>query len=550
MAGIIRGGFKGGSFKEYTKPEAMQSKPIEKPKEESWNEYIRRNIAKAPALAYQAGRSGLGLGNIAESAAREAGAPQWLQNVQRALLPSSQQANEEAEWLANRYAEGQQGLSIGNVLQRAMSGAGVPESAPAQKVARAITPEKVSGKYYTESRPEDYWAEQALMAAPFLGAGAAASGLGGLLKAGATQAGIYGGSKIGSALGQEIGQYADLPETGGHLGGLAGGVLGAGAPKIAHKLTTRPSAILKPLIEKTEHATMQNARRKVVDYEKEINRLKGEITPLYNKAEALEGVAERKPNINIGNISNALSKVTQEIIEVVGESELKNINSALEPLKTKLNGGELSVTSAKKFEKTLNAKRYDKSASNDLKNALAPIAKSLEDFIVKNSAGESGKAYLEAKKAKSSLEQLKKNKQDFQKQQKLEFTEAKDRLNILDKAVQKSNKPAAALGGIIGALGIKAVGTLGGSALAGVAGGIAKGYQFLKNEINITKHALQTHPELHAQWLKLYQDAPKLPVAQLVASINMLTDQTEQAIAEEPQKPKGGRGIIKGGFKY
>ncbi|CAM5999028.1 unnamed protein product [Sphagnum balticum] len=411
-----------------------------------------------------------GLGDVAEAGLREANAPDLLRGIQRVLAPSFQQAKDEAEWGADKLLQGQEALS--NLI-----GAKQPK-------------EKLTGKYFTESRPEDWFPELLTHAAVPLGIGAKFRGLKGLGKAGLRHLGMIGGSKIGGAVGGEVGGAIGFPETGEKAGNLLGGLTVAATPKAIKKFNNRPSKFFS-----------------LDEYDKRANALEKTITPLYEKAEQLE----HGKTGDITSLNSALTSLNEQLALGADPADVKLINSIVSPLETEISNGTSSLKNLKQFEKNYNAQIYDKNTSSSFKQLMRPLNNAVAAKIAEIGSPEHTETYLASKSAKREHQNLKKGRKAVE-------------------AIHKLSKDES-LRGAISSLALGALGHVLGKGIIGAAfAGAKEGYKLWNKNTAIAARVLENNPAWHAEWVKLGEDMSYLPYPEIVERIKPLAKKLDNAV--------------------
>lgn len=379
---------------------------------ESWGEYATRNVAKIPALAYQTARSGLGVGDIINILAKRSPISiPGAETLRRGLLPTMQEANQE----------------ISQVLP----------------------------KYYTESRPEDFWPEFALTTIPLMGKNALTS-LPGLAKGGLQALTILGGAEAGKAIGGSIGEQFGDEELGQLVGGLGGGI---GAHKLAGKVVHRPSSLTekvgakeKNLFEQGKLARLAQAEQeygpKIAQLEKDrikatlavpkqksafdsvkkdsINDLRSDITNYKHSIDTLDKSrnanykkAAELEKSKIGptkDLMEKLKQVSDNMEHGVDMADQKLLNDNLGQLRHKAQKGELPLSIAKQFQKNFNDQIYNYNMSRNFKKYMGEVTQSLNEFIEQTGGPEHSKYWKQAEQETRQLKQLQRGQKDFIKE--------------------------------------------------------------------------------------------------------------------------------------
>jgi len=281
MGRVVSGGMEGLSS---TKAQPISQQPAQavEQSEETWPQYIGRNVAKIPSMAYTAASTGLGLGD--------------LEHLMRTEL-----AGDPEEW--PNY-----------VL-------GFKTSEQARRESRQAFPESWKD-YATQSRPGDRPAEFLATELPMIAATGGFSSLPALGRSALQSAGILGGSEALGALGQEVGQTFGAPGTGRAIGSIAGGH--AGGLAASKRLNILPTKAMAP--------------------EKIIQDLKEQQRPTYDAAIALEGPTlgnAKKLNATLNNVEQNIGlgmakhdrDYLSDILNSVGSS-IKNNGLTLEQAKS------------------------------------------------------------------------------------------------------------------------------------------------------------------------------------------------------------------------
>ena len=394
--------------------------------EEGWPEYIVRNAAKIPAVTYSNVRSGLGLGDILK-VTQGAGMTPEAKKAQKWLIPTHEEAREE----------------IAQIL---------PE-------------------YFTKERPGDRWAEFAAgEVAPALLTGglsslrsAAKYGANTLKSLAATTAGSTAGSLPGQLLGNETLEK---------LGGLAGGV-GAGlyagasktkrptqllhqveesafesskaqrlqalkdeaAPIIAERKKELRDSILKfpkeiDAFESLQKKQIKNVEKEIKSYHQRIKDLEAKAKPLYQEATELaegikapandfkDAIKQARRDIKIGLTSSERSDVSNNI---------KSLNEIIKKTKGSKDISAL-LPEVKLLKQRFNNQIYSESrppSTKNFKSAMAPLVKSLNDFIDEAGGETHGAAWHSAEEATKELKLLQKDQKEFQQAKMAEIKDIK-----------------------------------------------------------------------------------------------------------------------------
>jgi hypothetical protein len=497
MAKILAGGF---NFKRPTtnEPGNISPQQIEEQAPESWGEYGLRNIAKMPALGYETIRSGLGIGNLLEPLSR--------------LIPDVNVSLPGMPVGGSTFQEARRGL--------------LPTTAEAGKELSFLP------KYMTESKPGDWPAEFALTELPFLAAGGAFKSLpklgSGLAQSismlGAGQAGQLGGELVGEALGSE--------QLGGQIGGLLGGIAGQKALSYG---VNRPSRYLPEKVKTQQIKTIHN---EIADYKQAITNLDRERTKNYSAAQKFEQ--------NKAGSSEPLLKKTYEVANNITEgvdlADQKLITDNLAMLENATRKGEMSLESAKRFQKNFNDQIYNYNMSRNFKKYMGDIVGELNNFITNVGGEEHGKSWQTAEAQTRELKQLKKDEKVFLKEKETAIKQIQKAKGLEFTAKEQGAINKWGLAGLA-----SVAGYFGGGYQAGLlAGGLVKGVQKLKDEIKIVRDVMKNHPDIHNEYKNLLEQYQTMPKATIIKNLNMFGDKLEEAKAQD-EKPKGKR-IISGGL--
>jgi hypothetical protein len=512
---------------------------------ENWGQFLVRNVAKTPVLAYELARSGLGIGNLAELTARKLGAPEQVKTGLRYLLPTTEQAGQEAQ---------------------------------------TILPE-----YLTEHKPEDYWAEFTLTELPLIAATGGLSSLPNFLKSVAVSGAALLGGKAGGAAGAEIGKQIGDEEVGQTIGSLTGGFGGVlGAKKLA-----RPSQTLIPKIKEQERSVLQNAlstssnqllneqeafkkfkqgkintvKNDIKTYNDRIKELDKLRKPLYEEATLLQGNLKG----NTADLLDQLKESKKDVKKGVLGKDQALINSNIRKLEkfAKLKKG-MKLADAKIFQKNFNDQIYNRDASLSFKRNMAPIVNKLNEFIENTGGAEHSSAWTQAEEATREIKSLERGKKDFLKSSqesirdinkqefsplreetlKREHTAAKNALKDFDKKTYndlvsdlttqnklgnfintiESNSPGKyGLAGLGITLGYLTGGKLGG-ALGATIGKLAS---TINKEIQVTAAVMQSHPELLKEFTDAVQAAIKENTPKVLKNLASVNSKIKKLAQEE-----------------
>ena len=461
MARIISGGLKpiaGGSSGKETTPE-----------------YLLRNVAQVPASLYKFARTGAGIGELANVIGQEIFTPQQRLEAQQRGTP---------EWLLNSmdYLQSTLGAFGRERAERELQAFQIPE-------------------YFRKERPEDKWAQFALTALPFMGAGLGKAGIQGLIEGGGINAlktlgreaapflGIAAGGEAGSALGGLAGKKLGSERIGEALGGFGGGLLGAAGGHLATNLPSKAfpekvtaaektafeqgkqgrlaetEARFRPELEKVkesyketlfrepkERETFESekrnriveARKEIKNYKKEIKDIEKSRKGLYDTAASLEKGAKGDP----AAIRNTLYEVVEDLGKGVNSADRNAIIDALSSTEGSL-GKELSLRDAKTLQKNLNDQIYTRGSSSITRRQLGRVTNSLNEFISKIGSPEHNKAWKKAEDSHIKLKELQSAEPEFVRDKKTEisdiakekFPEAKQvQLNLNQKEALKELK--------------------------------------------------------------------------------------------------------------
>jgi hypothetical protein len=440
MGRITSGGLKGiKSIQKLNNTEPVMSSSSTT---ESYTDYAKRNIAKVPAMAYELGRSGLGLGNLLNFIGERS------QQAGQGYLQQYPQAIQQAS----------QGLSnLGQLARRTILPTGQEANREAQTLASLLpgaTPERI--RYATEHRPEDYPAEFALMELPRIIASAGSGGIPGAAKALGRSLGLFGGSEAGHVAGGALGELLGDRQVGELAGGLAGGHYGQ---KLANVAMNRPGKFFPEKVRQAEEGAFeQNKLQRLSEIEKEytpkireqeeaarkaylelpkekagfeaakkdqINSVKKDINDFRNKIKTLD--QSRKPAYdmaaklennakgNASGILNAIKEIEDDVRKGVAKADRKSIYDSLNDLEQSVNKGkgELSLREAKQFQKNFNDQIYNFGASNSFKRQMNKATAALNDFIKNTGSEEHNSFWQKGEQATRELKELKRNEKDF-----------------------------------------------------------------------------------------------------------------------------------------
>lgn len=550
--------------------------------QESLGNYLLRNLSKVPALGYELARSGLGVGNIAELAARKAHAPQSIQTALSYLLPTMGGAREEIS--------------------------------------------KVLPSYMTESRPGDFPAEFALTEVPIIAA-QIASGVG-IPAALARSGAVLGGGYLGREMGGEVGEALGDREIGEMIGGLGGGIAGGALTQ-----TRRPSKEISPKIQALEESAFEEGklgrladiekemkpgmealrkqalsapkmlakektlfesakkkavmgkRKEITTYQKKITDIDKGRSTFYKAAEKLEKRAKAVPQ----KLIKTLSKIEKDLEKGLTFTDKSSLQHNIDTLKKRVGMDKtpknLTISDAKKFQKNFNDQIYNRDASRSFKREMGNITNALNDFIEEVGSEEHTVNWQRGETETRKLKELQRNKKEFVNERKQEMADirrekfsaekevfskqsqqvAKEQLRSLEKeygsAVKKVNKETfqdflssqetqSRSAGILEKIlehpsvnkwGLSGIGVALGSMMGGKFGGAfgflgGKIAQIATNEYSIVRNALKNHPEIAADYFKLIINAGKQSIPQTIKDVNMLGKRIEEALPSEGAK--------------
>lgn len=600
MGRILSGGYKGFSQQSERQPsqsyerEEPSSIPEESPEEqEGWGSYLVRNTAKAPFVLAKAARSGLGLGNVAELAARKVDAPESVRGALKTLLPTYQQAGEEQE----QYLP----------------------------------------KYLTESKPGDYLPELAATEIPL----AIATGGGSIARRialGAVgTAGALAGGTVGKYAGGEIGEALGDREIGEAVGSIAGGV---GGGLGARRLT--PSQALGPKVEQAKKSAFdtdkaqrmasaekefgskiqgltQEERRSALALPKEkskfesvkkdqVNGVRQEINQYDSKIKALDNL--RKPAYDAASkleegsrgsaagLKNTIKDIESSIAEGVSPADRKSIMDNVGSLEDAIKNGELTLKQAKNFQKNFNDQIYNFGVSNSFKRQMNKMTSSLNDFIQENGSPEHNQNWMRGEQATRELKSLKRDRKDFvslknqqirdlskekfpaeqefhlkeqskaakqdlktvqEQREKVISALGKETYEGLLNSKSEQQKTADALERLASVASNFGIGGLG--AVLSYFSGLGKTPSILlglssalgstvAKEFRLAKEVLKNHPDIFKDYMKLVKNAATMDASRAARQLDELGRRVEEYIPndEHDNAPSGGR-ILSGGFK-
>ena len=347
MAKIISGGITGtsGIVPSYNPSQDAST-------EESGLSYFGRNfIAKAPTYAYEAARTGFGLGNI-------------LQPLAHAIIPQPEWNQEGLSKLP--YGKNAEPVDITRLLPF------VSQSTARQEAASVLP------KVMTEQRQGDWWPE-------FLGGQAiplamnAPKSLADAMQTLGMYGGGYLGGKLAGSYAPSVTENKDIQDVITQLGGIGGAKAGAiGAKFIPGKQSMIPTKALAP--------------------EKLIETLREQQQPQYDTAIALEGdkLGDSTQLVKkLNGISRNLGLGMEESDKNAMARTLGDIESA------SING--LSLEQAKTALHNVNARLYDHNTNDTLKPHLSKLNKALNEFILENGSAEHNKVWQKAQKTSQDI---------------------------------------------------------------------------------------------------------------------------------------------------
>lgn len=475
---------------------------------------LLRNVAKLPTLAYEAGTTGLGLGNVTNLLADR------LENkFEQIGVPAP----------AARFLTNISPLRLLNTTEQARNQVG-----------------KVLPAYMTESRKGDAPYEFLVRDAPLAAASGGLSTLGRAAQTVGTAAGLYAGSALGEQLGRKAGQAVGEEQLGAALGSLGGGFAGSAGVR---GLINRPSKIIPPKVQEkieTKRTTgLQNLEQEAQKRStrmKELNETRG---PLYEQAaQAGKNVyAESAPQLK-----EALKKVSSQLDAGIEKADLRRIGDISGQVERFANQKRINLNDAINLKQNLNTSLYDRNLPPMVRKAVTQYRNALSEFIdtVGQEKPELGQPFRAAESKTIELKNLQKTQPEFAKAQKaakqLIETEYKQALKkpevikIIDQYVPEKVKnvlPSVfsfSLGGTAGKLlGINPLAT---SAAVGI------GTQ-LYNEGRVLQTAYQNHPEIFADYKQLLKAAIKQDIPRLTSIAT--TIDTKLPSKTQPKLIRGGR---------
>jgi hypothetical protein len=460
-------------------------KNIQEPTPKNTSGYFDRNLGHFVSDVYAGLRSGAGIGNVLQAYLKDRDAPESVKYGASWVLPSFGQAKQEYGQAQENITRAGQAMSLGNILQKSMSAAGVPEDNAFQQAARAITPEVTPATNFTQISPEDYRTQQALRTGLSAAAGAASGG--GFVGAGigALGYGLSGlGSTVGAEIGREGGALLGYPETGQEIGSLAGGWAGARyIPRKINEYRNRPSEKLLPKLrtaeqeklanlgrvyegevtniddlynkkstelDKTHSARLDNFNTSVstamanvdtkfepqikaaldkvknltnamTERDLQVEKLKKAQEPLWSEARAAETGEVGDPE----NIRFAIAEAKKSLGKAVLKQDVNLIADALSGLDADVKNSTMDIATSKLYAKRLNNIIYNKDVDNTVKDILIPIRDELYDFTADIGSEKHADIYNPARAATREYKKMKAEKKQFEIEQKRKIANAK-----------------------------------------------------------------------------------------------------------------------------
>lgn len=574
-----------------------------------------RNIAKVPSLAYKHLRSGLGIGSLIK-----AGAP----SVDSKELEEYEQAGLLRKLFDPRLEK---------VHSEKIRRLALPSYEEAGEEAAAVLP-----KYFNESKSGDAFPEFILSELPFWAASGGFRSIPAFLEAISRSAAMAGGGVAGSHAGSAIGEQLGNKELGELLGGVGGAVLGSKAAGYLHNLPSKhiPEKIkekkrgqfheaqhaeliehenkylpeLRELESQKKNAELALPKRQEafeLGKKQSLNAIKDEINTYSNKMKELDtqrthGYTEAKKletgaKGNASSITKGIREAEKNILHGLDNKDAQLVSHNLNGLEDIIHKNELSLESAKRFQKNFNDQLYNRDASNGFKNVMRPVINDLNEFIEKTGSPEHTQYWKSAESQTRELKKLQREHKPFLKAQeqtkrdilreklspieernfKLDEVETKKTLKAAQEQYEKTRKEIGSKKfeelsenvnptnltkvlefafdkGNLGALGlssafyfllgipVKFAGPLG--------TGIVKGIQKFGNEINIVRDAVKNHPEIHKDYTNLLKDWNGKPSVTFINKLNKFGEKVEDVSDEnKEEKPKTSNSrIIRGGM--
>jgi hypothetical protein len=389
----------------------IRSTPTQ-PGKEDWGDYITRNLAKVPTLAYETARSGLGIGGAA------------LKELHRF-------GEEIEEGAVKQFPFMKSVVTSDRELRNRARKIILPTMEEAREETRAVLP-----AYYSETRPGDAPAEFLLKEVPLLFAGGALKSVPSLLKGLTASAGILAGSEAGHRLGGYIGKQLGGErgeQKGAFLGSLGGGAAGG---TLAHVATNRPSKFFeekylknaeysmldkdlgkahKELIAKRDKS-LANLKEEATKRETRIDLLEKSRHPEYAKAEeAAKNIKEPAPEIQ-----TVLKKIEKDIGLGVEKSEQSRIGAMAAQLENILTQTPPNLSELVTLQKNLNAAIYDKTLPPVTKKYYVQMRNTVNDALARigKQHPEHGKPFSSAEAKTAELKRLRNEESDFNTHQK------------------------------------------------------------------------------------------------------------------------------------
>ncbi len=485
MAKILSGGILGSpSIKEKSVPQNILTSSQEP---EGWGSYIGRNIAKVPTLAYEMGRTGLGLGNLLDMALPE----------QQQATPISQDPNQALyDYLANYRSGATAGLR-----------AALPSTQQAHKEISAVLPE-----YMTQHRPEDWPAEFALTELPLIAATGGFKSIPAFGRSALQSLGILGGSQLGENIGGTVGEKIGFPNLGRVGGAVAGGHLGGMA---ARAITPGKTNIVPT---------------KAMAPEKIIEELREQQRPNYEAAIALEG---NKAG-NATKLINILNDVNEDIGLGMAKSDQNYVRELIKDLDSASINGKMTLAQAKTAKRNINDQLYEHTVSSPVKKQLTKIVGGLNEFIAENGSPEHNKFWQQAeqntrdiKKFENQIRRVKENKESLP--------------SIIKEGMRKFKMPVT-LSALSKFLGF-------GNSVSAITGLLTEGARRLFLEGKYLYKISQEHPDIYNKYINTLANAHKIDASKVAMRLNDMAkkldkDYPEEEIIHRPQKSK----IISGGM--
>ena len=465
--------FRHGGFEDEDKPVKVSSPQHyqDDEEEESWPSYIGRNIAKVPTLAYEMGRSGLGLGNLLD----------MVLPGQQGTTPISQDPNQALyDYLANYKSGATTGLRTA-----------LPSTQQANKEISAILPE-----YMTQHKQEDWPAEYALTELPLIALTGGFKSLPAFGRSALQSLGILGGSQLGEEVGGTIGEQIGFPNLGRIGGAVAGGHLGGMA---ARAITPGKTNIVPT---------------KAIAPEKIIEDLREQQRPNYEAAVILEG----NKSGNASKFINILNDVNEDIGLGMSKSDQSYVRELIKDLDNAVSSGEMTLAQAKTAKRNINDQLYEHTVSNPVKKQLTKLVGGLNEFIMENGSPEHNKFWQQAeqntrdiKKFENQIRRVKENKESLPA--------------IIKEGMTKFKMPVA-LSSLAKWLGF-------GNSVSAITGLLTEGARRLFLEGKYLYKISKEHPDIYKKYINTLSEAYKIDANKVAFRINDMAKKLDEDYREE-----------------